>query len=131
MMKTGSMVSIPLPEPALHIVEAYTDKMKAYLFPFLRDGDESDSVRLRRRISSCNVVVNRDLKKLAELAGLESAGLSFHVARHSFADFARRQSGDIYAVSKALGHTSLQVTQNYLKTFDKDAVDKLTSRLWG
>ena len=68
MMKTGSMVSIPLPVPALHIVEAYADEKKAYLFPYLRDGDESDSVRLRRRISSCNVVVNRDLKKLAELA---------------------------------------------------------------
>ena len=130
MMKTGSMVSIPLPEPALQIVEAYADKKKAYLFPFLRDGDESDSVTLRRRISSCNVVVNRDLKKLAELAGLEPEGLSFHVARHSFADFARRQSGDLYAVSKALGHTSLQVTQNYLKSFDKDAVYKLAQTLW-
>lgn len=64
------------------------------------------------------------------MAGIESKGLSFHVARHSFADFARRQSGDLYAVSKALGHTSLQVTQNYLRSFDKDAVDKLAKSLW-
>ena len=74
--------------------------------------------------------MNRDLKKLAELAGLESEGLSFHVARHSFADFARSQSGDLYAVSKALGHTSLQVTQKYLKSFDRDAVDRLANTLW-
>ena len=130
MMKTNTMVSIPLPEPALTIVEAYARSEKEYLFPFLRDGDEANSVKLRRRISSRNVVVNQNLKKMARLAGIEEDGLSFHVARHSFADYARRQSGDLYAVSKSLGHTSLQVTQNYLKSFDKDAVDKLANKMW-
>ena len=130
MMKTGSMVSMPLPEPALTIVEAYSENEREYLFPFLRDGDEANSVKLRRRISSRNVVVNQNLKKLAKLAGIEAEGLSFHVARHSFADYARRQSGDLYAVSKSLGHTSLQVTQNYLRSFDKDAIEKLVSQLW-
>ena len=106
-------------------------KVKEYIYShFLKDGDEANSVKLRRRISSRNVVVNQNLKKLAKLAGIEEGGLSFHVARHSFADYARRQSGDLYTVSKSLGHTSLHVTQNYLKSFDKDAVDKLASQLW-
>lgn len=130
MMKTGSMVSIPLPEPALQIIQIYANEKNAYLFPFLNDGDESGSVKLRRRISSRNVVVNRDLKTLARMAGIDSEGFSFHVSRHSFADYARRQSGDLYAVSKSLGHTSLQVTQNYLRSFDRDAVDKLAVQLW-
>ncbi len=130
MMKTGSLVSIPLPEPALKIVRRYKKQDANYILAFLDEGIELDGVKLRRRISSRNVVVNRDLKKLANMADIESKGLSFHVARHSFADFARRQSGDLYAVSKALGHTSLQVTQNYLRSFDKDAVDKLAKNLW-
>ena len=75
------------------------------------DGNVVNQVELRRRINSRNVVVNGELKRLAELAGLQPEGLTFHVARHSFADYARRQSGDLYAVSKTLGHNSLQVTQ--------------------
>ena len=125
------MVSIPLPEPALAIVEAYSKSEREYLFPFLKAGDEANSVKLRRRISSRNVVVNQNLKKLAKIAEIEDEGLSFHVARHSFADYARRQSGDLYAVSKSLGHASLQVTQNNLNSFDKDAVDKLANDIWG
>ena len=130
MMKTGTPVSIPLPLPALEIINRYIDHDSFYLFPFLNDGLEEEAIKLRRCISSRNVVVNRDLKKLANLASLVPEGLSFHVARHSFADYARRQSGDLYAVSKTLGHTSLQVTQQYLKSFDRDAVDKLAKEIW-
>ena len=130
MMKTGTPVSIPLPLPALEIIGRYVDQDASYLFPYLDKGLEEDAIKLRRRISSRNVVVNRDLKKLAKLAGMQPDGLSFHVARHSFADYARQQSGDLYAVSKTLGHTSLQVTQQYLKSFDRDAVDKLATELW-
>ena len=130
MMKTGSLVSIPLPGPALRIIEAYGIIRRYYLFPYLKKGIENNQVELRRRINSRNVVVNGELKRLAKLAGLQSEGLTFHVARHSFADYARRQSGDLYAVSKTLGHTSLQVTQQYLRSFDRDAVDKLANELW-
>ena len=130
MMKTGSLVSVPLPEPALQIVEVYSDNEQTYLFPFLKDGDEKSPVGLRRRINSRNVIANQNLKRLARLAGLKEEGLTFHVARHSFADYARRQSGDLYAVSKTLGHTNLQVTQQNLRSFDRDSVDKLAKTLW-
>ena len=127
-MKTGTLVSIPLPEPAVGIALGYKESL--YLFDFLQEGDEKDPIKLRRRISSRNVVVNRELKKLAKLAGFEAEGLSFHVARHSFADYARQRSGDLYAVSKSLGHTSLQITQQYLRSFDREAVDKLANEIW-
>ena len=94
------------------------------------DGNVVNQVEVRRRINSRNVVVNGELKRLAELARLQPEGLTFHVARHSFADYARRQSGDLYAVSKTLGHTSLKVTQQYLRSFDRDAVDQLAQNLW-
>ena len=133
MMKTGTLVSVPLPGPALQIAECYRDaegSEEAYLFPFLNGRDVSDPVQMRRHIGSCNALVNRQLKVLAERAGLEPEGLSFHVARHSYADYARSKSGDLYAVSKTLGHSSLQVTQQYLKSFDQDAVDRLADQLW-
>lgn len=130
MMKTGSLVSVPLPPPALQIVEKLRNASRPYLFPYLRPGDEDDPVLLRRRINSRNVIANQHLKRLAILATLEEKGLTFHVARHSFADFARRQGGDLYAISKTLGHTNLKVTQDYLLSFDQKAVDDLMDVVW-
>ena len=64
------------------------------------------------------------------MAEIDSEGLSMHVARHSYADFARRKSGDLFAISQTLGHKSLETTEAYLKSFDQDAVDKLGEDLW-
>lgn len=133
MLKTGTPMSVPLPPPARRIAENYASAARSrggFLFPFLKAGEDSDGVRLRRRIGSRNVQANTSLKRLAEKAGLDPDGLSTHVARHSFADYARRQSGDLYAISKSLGHGNLQTTETYLRSFDRDAVDKLASDIW-
>ena len=52
------------------------------------------------------------------------------MARHSFADHARTRSGDLYAISKSLGHGNLQTTETYLRSFDRDAVGSLADDLW-
>ncbi len=136
MMKTKQPVDLPLPAPALAIVGRYKkrhvgDGAGNFLFPFLREGNEKDPVRLRRRIASCNSQVNASLKEVAKRAGVRHPDeVSMHVARHSFADFARRKSSDLYAVSKALGHSSLSITENYLSDFDRDATDRLAGELW-
>ncbi len=133
MLKTGTVMSVPLPPPAVAIAEQYAegaDQRGGHLFPLLQAGDERDGVHLRKRISSRNAQANAALKRLAKAAGIASEGLSFHVARHSFADHARQHSGDLYAISKSLGHGNLQTTETYLKSFDRDAVDKLADDLW-
>jgi integrase len=130
MMKTEQPVDLPLPKAASDIAKRYIDE-GPFLFPFLRVGEADDPVRLRRRISSHNARVNLHLKAACKAAGLSSPDkVSFHAARHSFADFARRKSSDLYAVSKALGHSSLQITENYLSEFDQNATDRLANTLW-
>ena len=123
-----------MPSPASTIVDAYAPKAEereGYLFPLLRAGDERNGVHLRKRISSRNSQANTALKRIAKRAEIDAAGLSFHVARHSFADYARRRSGNLYAVSKSLGHGNLATTETYLKSFDRDAVDSLHDTMWG
>lgn len=132
MMKTDRPVDLPLPPPAQAIVERQSASHdRPFIFPFLEERDTGDPVRLRRRISSKNVQVNRWIKdacRAAEVSGPDE--VSMHVARHSFADFARRSSDDLYAVSKALGHSSLQITEDYLSSFDREATDRLAAEMW-
>ncbi|NBB85439.1 MAG: tyrosine-type recombinase/integrase [Bacteroidetes bacterium] len=131
MMKTDQRVNLKLPPPAVRIVERHTNGSKL-LFPFIRERDLNDPVRLRQRISSANVQLNSAIKEVAEMAGIRKPEeVSFHVARHSYADYARQSSGgDVYAVSKALGHSSIATTERYLASFDRKATDQLADSMW-
>jgi integrase len=132
MMKTGTGVSIDLPDKALSIIERWTEAHSGpFLFPYLEEGDDRDPVHLRKRISVWNQMANRSLKALARQAEIASPDeVTFHVARHSFADYARKRADNLYDVSKALGHSSLTITESYLAAFDQDAVDRLTKKMW-
>ena len=133
MLKTMTPMDVPLPGPAVGIADRYAPGAAGrggFLFPLLKPGDDADGVTLRKRINGKNVVVNKRLKRLAKLAELDPNGLTFHVARHSYADHARTKSGDLYAISKSLGHGDLRTTELYLKSFDADAVDALAATIW-
>ena len=130
MLKTDQPISNPIPNPLTPILSSYVDAGGTYLFPLLADGDERDPVHLRRRIGSKNAIVNLALKEVAKLAGIEPEGLTMHVARHSWADFARRRNGNLFAISKTLGHRDLATTQAYLSSLDQQAVDQLAEDLW-
>ena len=140
MLKTGRPHSVKIPPPAVPILARLVAEVEArdaqarrrygdYLVPLLKPGDDTDPAGLRRRVASATAAVNKLLKELAGIAKIEPAGLSCHVARHSYADAARK-AGDLYAVSKSLGHSTLGMTQTYLSGFDRDAVDHLTDSLW-
>ena len=133
MNKTGRIVQVPVPDQARALLAPYMDGTapEAFVLPFLKPGDDRDVGRLRRRISSNNALCNRFIKDAAKIAEIEEADrLTMHCSRHSFADFARQKSGNLYAISKTLGHSSLQITQTYLKSFDQEAVDRLADELW-
>src|SRR5690606_2141394 len=124
MSKTGGGRSIKLLPPARRILEHYrADAADGYLFPILKGYDVSTPTKLHNARSSQNALVNSYLKKIAEKAEIKT-NLSFHVARHSFADIARQKGWDVYAICKALGHANLKVTESYLKGFDADALDE-------
>jgi integrase len=130
--KTKKLISIPLPLQATKILQRYSvhDMSEDYIIPLMAGLDVSTETNLKARISSRNAQVNTYLKRIAKKAGLDSEGLSMHVARHSYADYARRSSGNIHAIMQALGHSDIRVTQTYLKSFDSDAVDEMTRTMW-
>ena len=77
---------------------------------------------LDRDISSKNAYVNKEIKEVAKEAEI-SKNISFHVARHSYADIGRSKNADLHQLSKSLGHSSLKVTENYLSSLGNDATN--------
>lgn len=75
----------------------------------------------QNRIHKILVQVNRDLKRVAELAAIDF-NLSTYVARHSFATVLKNSGVDIALISETLGHSDLSTTQIYLDSFESEQV---------
>jgi len=105
-VKTGVRVSLPLLEPALEIINRYDTyhkggKKNQPLFPYVS-----------------NQIMNRYLKKVAKLAGVEDR-VTYHTSRHTFATTITLQHEiPLETVSKMLGHTKITTTQVYARVVD-------------
>lgn len=131
--KTGARQSVMLTQQARRILGRYmTDDgdAEAFIFPMLRDYDLSTPQKLHNAKASQNTLVNRHLKTLAAMAGIDKS-LSTHIARHSFADLARTSGLSIYDVSKLLGHSTIKQTETYLRGFDGEALDGAMTKMFG
>lgn len=62
----------------------------------------------------------RQLKRLGEASGIGLEGLTYHVARHTFASELYRHKVPLATISKFLGHSSISVTENYIQSFRHD-----------
>lgn len=141
MEKTDKIKNIILVSEAVEILKMYMDlekPSKAYIFPFLKEKSSygkavtpaekaslnpSAMMDLKKAVSSKNALINKKLGEIAELAGINKH-ISTHIARHSFADLARRKSENLYDIKSVLGHTSIKTTQSYLTKLDTDTQDK-------
>jgi site-specific recombinase XerC len=53
-----------------------------------------------------------------------------HVDRHSFADIANRKTGNVFAVSHALGYSSVSVTEDYFSAASRAENDDLVAAVY-
>jgi len=123
MYKTNKTHSLKLKQKPLEILDKYKDSGKSFVFPFFSDRyDYTDPMFLHNQIGSKTTLINKYLKELGKLAGINKK-ITTHTARHTFADIARQKTDNIYNLSKTLGHSSIKVTEAYLASFDENAVD--------
>lgn len=57
------------------------------------------------------------LERLSRIAKIQGVRCSPHTCRHTWAVLFMRNGGNIYQLSKLMGHTSVVITENYLKSF--------------
>ncbi len=116
--KTEGIEYLPLSENAIDIIkerqrESMLEEKSPYLFPRLKEKEGSKKEVYQRVVKA--------LKKWAKAAEIDPKKLHFHSGRHTFATNVLESSadGDLYTVSKLLGHKNINATQIYAKVRDK------------
>lgn len=135
--KTRDLVLV---EQAASILKQYrtpTSKATDYIFPFM-DGskpyasaitqEDRDTLpidlkkRLLNDVAAKNALLNKYLKKIAEMAGIEKK-VSMHISRHSFAKVAKEEGTDNLHLKELMAHSSIKVTETYMGSFDTQKTD--------
>lgn len=121
--KGRSRIIMPQALKILDEYKAFQIKPGDYIFPYLKkynrkDYDEDGWLKV---VDSKVSQVRNNLQKVAEMIGVPK--LSLHVARHTFADIARRKTGNVYLVSDALDHGDLKTTENYFSSAQNEEND--------
>ena len=129
--KTGKSIGFPLNDISTKIVEKYTRPFgndNDYIFPILDAGIHKTEQQKRDRIRKTLKKVNRELKVLGEMIGLEIP-LTTYVAHHTYATVLKRSGVSVALISESLGHSDLSTTQIYLDSFENSQIDAAMQHL--
>ncbi|MEN0047330.1 MAG: site-specific integrase [Bacteroidota bacterium] len=120
--KTARLYSIPISEPLLKIIKKYSagKSKKDFILNIITSDDPEQRIKQARNALKR---YNKTLKNIAKSCGIE-ANLTSYVARHSYATIAKYKGVPTAVISEALGHSSEEVTQVYLDSFEKEVLDK-------
>lgn len=128
--KTGKQMTIEITPEAVEFLEAFGDKSETspYLFPVL-NGTLTDDAEVYAGYLHELRRFNLDLEKLAELVFSGSVKISSYTARHTWATLMFHMGIPVGIICEALGHSSIRVTETYLKPFENEKVDKANKKL--
>lgn len=126
--KTGKELSVNVPEEAMDIIRRNLDNTKSlYLFPIL-DGEIRNGKEAYKNYQSELRKFNYRLGLLSKEIG-EGIKLSSYAARHTWATTAYHQKMPMGIISCALGHSSVKVTEAYLKPFENSELISMNMKV--
>ena len=129
--KTQKLLSFQLVPNAMQIIEKYSKSDHAqedYIFPILDRSEHKTAQQIFNRTHKVLRKVNRELKVLGEMIGLEMP-LTTYVARHTYATVLKRSGVSVALISESLGHSDLSTTQIYLDSFENSQIDAAMQHL--
>ena len=126
--KTGRPLSVTLTSEAMAILKKYMDRDSSspYLFPLLNSREGTKEAYHEYQLALRNF--NRQLMLLGEMLGLGDK-LSSYTARHTWATTAYYCEIHPGVISEAMGHSSITVTETYLKPFQNKKIDEANKKV--
>ena len=126
--KTGRPLSVTLTSEAMAILKKYMDRDSSspYLFPLLSSREGTKEAYHEYQLALRNF--NRQLMLLGEMLGLGDK-LSSYTARHTWATTAYYCEIHPGVISEAMGHSSITVTETYLKPFQNKKIDEANKKV--
>jgi integrase/recombinase XerC len=107
----------------------FSAELRRHLWPYMREVGEGwvFGTRNATRVSYRNAY--RNLKACFRAVGVEGAHVHPHNCRHSFACNFVRTGGSPVALSRVLGHSSILVTQQYLRGLQAEDFERRSRTL--
>ena len=126
--KTGRALTVSLTPEAMQMVRMVADRNpdSPYLFPILQSEEGTEAAY--REYQSALRAFNQRLAVLRQCLGMQSA-LSTYAARHTWATMAYHCEIHPGIISEAMGHSSITVTETYLKPFSNRKIDEANQRV--
>ena len=118
--KTGRQITVPMEPCIREIIRKYDNPDSRYVFPII---DMNSRVDIQRQYISKLTTYNRQLKMLAEMAGINKP-LSSYMTRHTWASIAYKNNVGVHVISRALGHANALTTQIYITELDDKELAK-------
>lgn len=119
--KTGRLLSVTLTAGAMKLLRGLCnrDNRSPFLFPILKPGSAAEVYEQYRHALR---QFNRELDVVRRSMGLVQR-VSSYTIRHTWGTMAYRCEIHPGIISEALGHSSVKVTETYLKPFDAGRID--------
>ena len=126
--KTGRALTVSLTPEAMQMVRMVANRNpdSPYLFPILQSEEGTEAAY--REYQSALRGFNQRLAVLRQCLGMQSA-LSTYAARHTWATMAYHCEIHPGIISEAMGHSSITVTETYLKPFSNRKIDEANQRV--
>lgn len=127
--KTGKQMTVHITKEAMLLIKKFWDKdpQSVYLFSIL-DARLHDGRELYKCYQDALSHFNKSLGRLMQLL-LPGVRVSSYTARHTWATLAFYMGIPVGIICQSLGHSSIRVTETYLKPFENEQVDKANRRL--
>jgi len=95
-------------------------KLNNYIFPLIVQTNDIELFSKRKK--AFVKIFNKNIRIVGAAVGIFD--ITSYTARHSYATVLKRKGANIAFISESLGHTSLNTTQVYLDSFEKEEREK-------
>ena len=126
--KTGRPLSVTLTPEAMILLKRYMsrDTDSPYLFPLLKSGEGTKEAYHENQLALRSFI--QQLMLLGKMLGVNDR-LSSYAARHTWATTAYYCEIHPGIISEAMGHSSITVTETYLKPFRSKKIDEANNQI--